>query len=70
MVLQDVHGELRKFFGVETRVVAHQDRGLFGFGLGVFCDGGDGQADVGEGEIVGDEPAPSRGAKLNGRGRL
>jgi len=27
------------------------------------------QAHVGEGEIVGDEAAPSRGAKLNGRGR-
>ena len=69
VVLQDVHGELRKFFGVEPRVVAHQDCGLFRFGFRMFRDGSDSQAYVGESEIVGDEAAPAGRAKLNGRSR-
>ncbi len=69
VVLQDVHGKLGEFFGVEARVVTHQNRGIFHFGFCVFGDGGNRQAHIGEGEIVGDEAAPSGGAKLNGGGR-
>ena len=69
VMLQDVHGELREFFGVEARVVAHQDGGVFRLGFRMFGNGGDRQANIGEGEIVGDEAAPSGSAELDGRGR-
>ena len=67
VLLQDVHGELREFFGVKSRVVAYQDRGRLRLGFHVFGDGGNRQAHVGEREIVGDEAAPSRGAELDRR---
>src|SRR5881398_3340440 len=69
VMLQDVHGELREFFGVEARVVAHQDGGVFRLGFRMFGNGSDRQANIGEGEIVGDEAAPSGSAELDGRGR-
>ena len=54
VVLQNVHGELREFFGVEARVVADQNRGILGLGVHVLRDGGNREADVRECEIVGD----------------
>ena len=69
VVLQNVHGELGEFLGVEARVVAHQNRGLFRLCFRVLRDGGDRQAHIGKGEIVGDQATPSRGAKLDGGGR-
>ncbi len=69
VVPQNVHGELGEFLGVEARVMAHQNRGLFRLSFRVFRNGGDCQANIRKGEIVGDQTTPSRGAKLNGGGR-
>lgn len=66
MLLENVDGELREFFGIEAGVVADEDGGVFLGVVDVPGDGGDGEADVGEGEIVGDEPAPAGGAKFDG----
>ncbi len=66
VMLQDVHGKLGELFGVETRIIAHQNRGFFCRGFCMLRDSGDRQAHVGEGKIVGNQSAPSRGAKLNG----
>ena len=67
VVLQDVHRELGELFGVKARVVTHQDRGLLRLGFHVFRDRGDRKPHIGKREIIGDEAAPSRGAKLNRR---
>src|SRR5450432_4549016 len=69
VMIQDVDGQLRKFFGVEARVVADEDGGVFRFAVDVSGDGGDGQANVGKSKIVGDEAAPAGSSKLD-RGRV
>src|SRR5207248_8780288 len=67
-MLQDVYGELRKFLGIKARVVTDEDCGLRGLGLHVSRDGGQREAHVREGEILVNDAAPARGAKLDGRG--
>ena len=66
ILLEDIHGELRELFGVKARVVADQYRGIAFLVVDVPRDGGDGEADVGEGEIVGNQAAPARSAELDG----
>ena len=66
VLLEDVDGELGEFFGVETRVVADEDGGIFLGVVDVAGDGGDGEANIGEGEVVGDEAAPAGGAEFDG----
>ncbi len=66
LLLENIHRELRKFFGEKARVVANENRGVFGFGFYVFRDGRHCQAHVGESKLVGDHAAPARGAKLDG----
>ena len=66
VLLEDVYGELGEFFGVEARVVADEDGGVFLGVADVAGDGGDGEADVGKGEVVGDEAAPAGGAEFDG----
>src|SRR6267154_2171835 len=67
VLLQNFHRELREFFRVETRIVADQHRGIFSLGVNVVRDGGHRQANGSEREIVRDQTAPARGAKLDGR---
>ena len=66
VLLENVDGELGEFFGVETRVVADEDGGVFLGVVDVTGDGGDGEADVGKRKIVSDEAAPAGGAEFNG----
>ena len=66
-MFEDVHGELRKLFGIEARIVGDEDCGLGGFRLHVFRDGRQRQPYVCEGEIFGNDPAPARSAKLDRR---
>jgi len=68
VLLQDVDGELGKFFGVEARVVADEDGGAFLGVVDVAGDGGDCEAHVGKRKIVGDEAAPAGGAEFDGGG--
>src|SRR6267142_2797716 len=63
---EDIHRELRKFFGEKARIVANKNRRLLGFCFHVLRDGRHRQPHVGEGKLVGDHAAPARGAKLDG----
>ncbi len=66
VLLQDIDGELRKFFGIETRVVADEDRGILLGVVDVTSDGGHGESHVGKRKVVGDEAAPAGGAEFDG----
>ena len=68
VLLEDVHGELREFFGVEARVVADEDGGIFLGVVDVTGDRGHGEADVGKRKIVGDEAAPAGSTEFDWRG--
>jgi len=68
VLLEDVYGELGEFFGVEARVIADEDGGVFLGVVDVAGDGGDGEADVGKRKIVGDEAAPAGSAEFDWRG--
>ena len=68
VLLEDVDGELGEFFGVEARVVADEDGGVFLGVVDVAGDRGHREADVGERKIVGDEAAPAGGAEFDGGG--
>ena len=57
-----------EFFGVEASVVADEDGRITFLLVDMSGDGADGEAHVGEGEIVGDESAPATGAEFNGSG--
>ena len=66
VLLEDVDGELGKLFGVEARIVAHEDSGILLGVVDVAGDGGHGESHVGEGEVVGDEAAPAGSAEFDG----
>ena len=68
VLLEDVYGELRKLFGVEARVVADENGGIFLGVVDVAGDGGDGESHVGKRKIVGDEAAPAGSAEFDGGG--
>jgi hypothetical protein len=40
VAIEDVDGELRKFFGVKTRIVPDEDDRICGFAVDVIRDGG------------------------------
>jgi hypothetical protein len=67
VLLENVDGERGKFFRVEAGVVGDEDGGIFGFGIDVPGDSGDGEADGVDGEIVGDDAAPAGSSKLDRR---
>ena len=66
VLLKDIDGELGEFFGVEARVVADEDGGVFLGVVDVAGDGGDCEPHVGEREVVGDKAAPAGGAEFDG----
>lgn len=66
VLLENGYSEGGEFFGVEASVVSDEDGGLGGFCFDVFGDGGDGQSDGREGEVVGNKAAPAGGAKYDG----
>ena len=57
----------RELFGEKSRVVRHQQRGLFLLAENVPGDGFDRQAHARERKVFGDNAAPSGGAEGDGR---
>src|SRR5579859_398507 len=67
VLLQNRHSKLRKFLGVESRVVPDQNCRILRFAIHLLRDGRHGQSHVRKRKIVGNQSAPSGRAKLDRR---